>query len=1010
MLYVLPSYIFATTYDNVAAGMDYFDPATSPVQDDLSLILLGKVFGSFSGMLPSTSYSVLNPLLEQFNQGIFFVAIGLVSYVTFQSTIKTAEEGKPMGEKTPIFWQLIRPVLGTTFLVPAVSGYSYLQSFMMWAVVAGVSFANQIWDTTVTTFNFYGFGSALNAGANAPIIKTNSSAALTQLMFESELCFKAATEQYNQNQAESTSGGGSTSSALTAAPPASNFSTTGYTLNYTNLPTGYDCGSYNFAKMIAPGDNAYNAHYGAGSIESMVTTTAYSLYNLSQSLASAEYDTMKNLTNPDWSTNTAICSTKAATSSTTLEDIDCNLGLMATTNAATFQYSLEQLQQNTGTPTATPSTTGMTNSGGWLMAAAAYYDFVSGGTQSSDYNYIGLDPKDSFLSSAGGSFTGSPVLCYLSYGADGTSVIKNRVPSTVTDPCNIILPESYLQYTQTNSDATTTIYHTNWLTSDIYATTQPSNVPTYMSLYFASAATTASSTTNNTNVYQAQSCVQKPFMNQDGNFISPVNTTGCTTTTTFTSPDTVNANDLPAVLSAQIYGSAINIFGGQSVSSTFQDNLNTLSTKTKSGIDIKAAGTTSNVTLGASGVSDYSYDEIPIITDVNSYVTEQVFSTWDLSGSGSAFYDIYNNYLASILMLWQNSFLNSDAAEPISAVRDFGLKASTLSLEFFAAMAQKIYLTQVAIMIKYIGYFIGFSLIAMVGSIFQSIIFLISKIVYWALLWFFGLGAVLHVAIYAAAFVPQTLIEPVFSSLANAALMFMQVEIQGTFLWVPILLSTAVPILTLALILAFYAPMIPFLIWCLSAINWMIGVIESMVAAPVVALGIISPQGHDFLGKSELCLMLIFAVFIRPAAMLFGLMFAIFVAYFGFSIFNYMMFYTMQMYLSEVILNVGGKSAAVLMGFLLLLYCYVVLSFINQVFSMIYIIPNKIMRWIGVPVDEPDEQQWLDEIKGGATDAMGGIAGSGSEMGGGLAQSGLAESGGASAAKGAGNVGKAGGG
>ena len=255
MLYVLPSYIFATTYDNVAAGMDYFDPATSPVQDDLSLILLGKVFGSFSGMLPSTSYSVLNPLLEQFNQGIFFVAIGLVSYVTFQSTIKTAEEGKPMGEKTPIFWQLIRPVLGTTFLVPAVSGYSYLQSFMMWAVVAGVSFANQIWDTTVTTFNFYGFGSALNAGANAPIIKTNSSAALTQLMFESELCFKAATEQYNQNQAESTSGGGSTSSALTAAPPTSNFSTTAYTLSYKNLPNGYDCGAYNFEEMIETNDN-----------------------------------------------------------------------------------------------------------------------------------------------------------------------------------------------------------------------------------------------------------------------------------------------------------------------------------------------------------------------------------------------------------------------------------------------------------------------------------------------------------------------------------------------------------------------------------------------------------------------------------------------------------------------------------------------------------------------------------------------------------------------------------
>ena len=1001
MLYVSPSYIFATTYDNVADGMGYFDPATSPVQDDLSLTLLGKIFGSFSGMLPSTGYSVLAPLLEQFNQGIFFVAVGMVSYVTFLSTIKTAEEGKPMGERTPIFWQLLRPVLGTTFLVPAVSGYSYLQSFMMWAVVAGVSFANQIWYTAVTTFNTYGFNTSLGAGDSVPPIDTNSTAALTQLMLESELCFLAAQNQYDQNQdniASANASSGSSSTGVTASPPTSNFSSSDNTLTYANTGS-YECGSYNFANMLDKG----SVDDSDGSIQAGVTSIAQSLYGYSKSLASAENSTMQNLTDPNWATNTAICQTSPY-SSTSNPPFNCDLGEMAASNAATLQYSLEQLQKNTGVPT-TANTNEASYDGGWLMAAAAYYTLVSGGNQSSTYNYISLDPKLSFLSSSGSSLTEPPVLCYLN--SDNIAV---RVPSTATGNCNVILSQSYLQYSVVNSDSSTTIYPTNWLTSDITATT-PSNVPQSMKLYFQSVADTSTTTQYSSdfdyvNTYQSSICSNKPYINPYGLFTQSSGD-NCETMTSFTSPGTVNATDLPAVLSAQIYGAAINVFGGQSVSSSFQTNLQNLSTQTKSGINILDAGTTDSVTLGDSGVASYGYDQIPMATDAGDAATEimnQVFSTWDTGDSGSAFYDIYNNYIASILILWQESFLNSDSAEPISAVRNFGLQAVTLSTEFFAAMAQKIYLTQIGIMVKYVGYYIFFSLIAGVASFVQGLIFMIAKIVYWSLLWFFGLGAVLYPIIYSAAAIPQMAIEPVFQALAQIALMYMQIELQGTFLWVPVLLSTAVPITTLAMLLAFYAPMVPFIIWCLSAINWMIGVIESMVAAPVVALGITSPQGHDFLGKAELCMMLIFAIFIRPAAMLFGFIFAVCVAYFGFSIFNYMMFYTMQIYLSSVILSAGGKGAAVLMGFLLLMYCYVVLTFINQVFSMIYVIPNKIMRWIGVPVDEPDEEQWLEEIKGGATDAMGSIAGSGSEMAGGLADGELAQSGAGSAQRGAKNM------
>ena len=139
--------------------------------------------------------------------------------------------------------------------------------------------------------------------------------------------------------------------------------------------------------------------------------------------------------------------------------------------------------------------------------------------------------------------------------------------------------------------------------------------------------------------------------------------------------------------------------------------------------------------------------------------------------------------------------------------------------------------------------------------------------------------------------------------------------------------------------------------------------------------------------------MLIFAVFLRPSTMIIGFIFATIFATLLFPMFNTMMFYAMQTFISSTIINSSSMTAAIIVMLLLFLYCYAVLSFITQCFSLIYVVPNKIMRWIGVPVDEADEEQWLEEIKGGATEAMKGISNSSTATGGSVASSGLADTG-----------------
>lgn len=71
---------------------------------------------------------------------------------------------------------------------------------------------------------------------------------------------------------------------------------------------------------------------------------------------------------------------------------------------------------------------------------------------------------------------------------------------------------------------------------------------------------------------------------------------------------------------------------------------------------------------------------------------------------------------------------------------------------------------------------------------------------------------------------------------------------------------------------AYYMPLYPYLIYTFTTIGWFIFVLEGMVAAPLVALGLTHPEGHDFLGKAEQALMLLLNMFVRPALIVIGLM------------------------------------------------------------------------------------------------------------------------------------------
>jgi defect-in-organelle-trafficking protein DotA len=189
----------------------------------------------------------------------------------------------------------------------------------------------------------------------------------------------------------------------------------------------------------------------------------------------------------------------------------------------------------------------------------------------------------------------------------------------------------------------------------------------------------------------------------------------------------------------------------------------------------------------------------------------------------------------------------------------------------------------------------------------------------------------------------------------------------NTMLAITNLLMLIAPMLTvwmginfvLGSILSYYVPLIPFFLFTFGAITWFAVVLEAILAAPLVALGITHPEGHDFMGKAEQAIMLLSSVFLRPVLMVFGFIFGIILSFVALSVFNRGFAIAVQ-FLTEY--N-GDIFAVVYQTAMMVIYTVAILAIINRSFAMIYEVPNKVLRWIGGPQESGHEESMLQGIR-----------------------------------------------
>ncbi|MBP8275910.1 MAG: DotA/TraY family protein [Propionivibrio sp.] len=155
--------------------------------------------------------------------------------------------------------------------------------------------------------------------------------------------------------------------------------------------------------------------------------------------------------------------------------------------------------------------------------------------------------------------------------------------------------------------------------------------------------------------------------------------------------------------------------------------------------------------------------------------------------------------------------------------------------------------------------------------------------------------------------------------------------------------------------LSTYAPMIPFITWMASLVNWFVLVIEAVLAAPIWAAAHIHPDGDDAVGRGGQGYMMILSVVMRPALMLFGLVTAMLLTQPVTGLVN-------AGFMSAVS-GIQADSTTGLVSFLAYVAIYVIMmtTVLHTVFSLIHWIPDNVPRWIGGHVGggpaSPDQKE-----------------------------------------------------
>ena len=153
-------------------------------------------------------------------------------------------------------------------------------------------------------------------------------------------------------------------------------------------------------------------------------------------------------------------------------------------------------------------------------------------------------------------------------------------------------------------------------------------------------------------------------------------------------------------------------------------------------------------------------------------------------------------------------------------------------------------------------------------------------------------------------------------------------------------------------LLSFFVPLIPYLIWTLTLLTTAILFVELVAAAPIWAVMHMHPEGHEFFGYGSTGYLLSLSIIFRPLLMLVG-----FLAGTGLT---YAFAWILNATLGNAVLSAMTNSGGGFMGpmdFLGMAILYTAFLIIAtwKCYELIYVIPDKVMRWANAQGAQTDD-------------------------------------------------------
>lgn len=178
--------------------------------------------------------------------------------------------------------------------------------------------------------------------------------------------------------------------------------------------------------------------------------------------------------------------------------------------------------------------------------------------------------------------------------------------------------------------------------------------------------------------------------------------------------------------------------------------------------------------------------------------------------------------------------------------------------------------------------------------------------------------------------------------------------------------SLSFMLLVPALMMAFYFPLMPFMLWIGSVFGWVVLMVEALFGAPMWVVTFLSPDVDGFVGKLGQGYKLILSIFLRPILMVLGFLVSLHLISPIISFTNF--FFLMAI---ESVWGATNGWFPNLFGYftMVVLYCIVYNKTTTQIFGLIHKLPDTLLSWIG------SQGGQLGQYASGVEGAVGSAAG-----------------------------------